>query len=71
VTAPYTEIYPQAILIPQRLAMELDVSLWHVIDVSRAFTWCGLTLDARFGSTLMERDPPGSPLSDLHGSISR
>jgi hypothetical protein len=43
-TAPYVEIDPQAILIPQHLAMELDVSMWHVIDVERALTWCDLFL---------------------------
>jgi hypothetical protein len=43
-TAPYVEIDPQAILIPQHLAKELDVSMWHVIDVERALTWCDLFL---------------------------
>jgi len=44
VTIPYTDIDPQAILVPQHLGMELDVSMWHVIDVERALTWCDLFL---------------------------
>lgn len=43
-TIPYVEIDPRAILIPQHLAMELDVSMWHVIDVGQALTCCELSL---------------------------
>jgi len=31
-------------LIPQHSGMELDVSMWHMIDVERALTWCELFL---------------------------
>jgi hypothetical protein len=43
-TVPYLEIDPEAILIPQRLGMEIDVSLWHICDAGRMVTWCGLLL---------------------------
>jgi hypothetical protein len=35
---------PQGILIAQYLGTELDVSMWHVIDVEGALTWCGMFL---------------------------
>jgi hypothetical protein len=44
VTAPYLEIDPEAILIPQHLAMEIDVSVWHICDAGQVLTWCGLLL---------------------------
>jgi hypothetical protein len=44
VSAPYVEVDPQAILISQHLAQELDVSMWHIIDAQREWTWCELFL---------------------------
>ena len=51
-STPYVEMDLQGIFIRQRLdgdvlgdqALELDASLWHLIDVERALTWCGLFL---------------------------
>jgi len=43
-TSQFIEIDPEAILIPQHLAMEIDVSLWHICDAGRMVTWCGLLL---------------------------
>lgn len=43
-SASYVEIDPEAILIPQHLAMEIDVSLWHICDAGRVVTRCGLFL---------------------------
>ena len=41
VTAPYVlEIDPEAIFI----RMRVDISWWHIIDVDRELTWCGLFL---------------------------
>ena len=41
VTASYVlEIEPKAILI----RMRVDISWWHIIDVDRELTWCGLVL---------------------------
>jgi hypothetical protein len=59
-TAPYVDIDPEAILVPQRLessalgdnAPQEDVSRWHIIDAERAQTWCGL-----FMSRAWERRP--------------
>ena len=39
-TAPYVDIDPEAILIPMRV----ETSMWHIIDVERVLTWCGLFL---------------------------
>ena len=40
-TAPYVlEIDPEATLI----RMRADISRWHIIDVDRELTWCGLFL---------------------------
>jgi hypothetical protein len=52
VTAPFVEIDPEAILIIPSLdatvrgneAIQRDASLWHIVDVERALTWCGLFL---------------------------
>ena len=43
-SVPYVEIDREAILIPQHLAMEIDVSVWHICDAGRMVTWCGLLL---------------------------
>jgi hypothetical protein len=51
-STPYVEMDLQGLFIRQRLdgdalgdqALELDASLWHMIDVERALTWCGLPL---------------------------
>jgi hypothetical protein len=43
-TVHYVDIDPQGILIPQRLGMEEDVSLWHIVDAEQAVTWCGMFL---------------------------
>jgi hypothetical protein len=52
VTAPYVEIDPEAILVPQHLdgsvlgdnAPKEDVSRWHIIDPEQESTWCGMSL---------------------------
>jgi hypothetical protein len=38
--ASFVEIDPSAILIPMRV----HTSFWHIIDVDRSVTWCGLFL---------------------------
>jgi hypothetical protein len=51
-TTPFVEIDPEGILIPQRLdgnalgdqVLQVDVSLWHIVDAEHALTWCGLFL---------------------------
>ena len=43
---------PEAIPIPQHLAMEIDVSVWHICDAGRMVTWCGPLL-----SSARERRP--------------
>jgi hypothetical protein len=43
-TPQFIEIDPEAILIPQCLGMEIDVSVWHICDAGRMVTWCGLLL---------------------------
>ena len=56
-STPYVEIDPQAILIPQHLATEIDVSMWHVIDVERAITWCELFLTHGSERRLLSETP--------------
>jgi hypothetical protein len=51
-STPHVEMDLQGLFIRQRLdsdalgdqALELDASLWHMIDVERALTRCGLSL---------------------------
>ena len=59
-TAQYVEIDPEAILI----RMRVDRSLWHVIDVERELTWCGL-----FMSQGSERRPMSETPEDRRCGI--
>jgi hypothetical protein len=55
VTAPYVEIDPAAILI----RMRVDASLWHIINVEQALTWCGLFLSQGSERRPLSETPEG------------
>jgi hypothetical protein len=67
VTAPYIDIDPEAILIPQRLessalgddAPEEDVSRWHIIESKRKLTLCGLFVSQGSERCLLSKTPDG------------
>ena len=67
-TAPYVDVDPDGILIPQRLDGSAlgdnppieDVSRWHIAEPKQKTTWCGLFLSQgneqrRFSETPVER----------------
>ena len=52
-TTPYVDIDPDSILI----RMRVDSSLWHIVDLERKLTWCGLFLSQGSERRLLSETP--------------
>jgi hypothetical protein len=63
--SPVLEIDPNATL----LRMRVDLSRWHIIDVDRDLTWCGLFLSQGDERRPPSKTPEGSRLRDLRASV--